>query len=183
MPDLHVNMAIVDESMEVAMVHNVGRNDGNQNVHASIIRRLHGGAQVKVFDVTHHAASGRCGHGTVEEQFGCDEVHSFCADIAGIFDVVAANSPLDMMWDSLFWAMHTNNAQVSGTVTMGNDRNRNKNIVLVLGITAIPCAKWCISVALACCHSAPSELLLSLAYSASSPVLGLKGKWCGWGWS
>jgi len=126
MPDFHVNMAIVDECMKIVMIHDVSRNDGNRNAHVGIIGRLHGGAQVKVFDVTHHAASGRCGHGTVEEQFGCDEVHSFCADITRIFDMVATNKPLDMMWDGLFWAMSTNDVQVSGTATMGNGRNRNE---------------------------------------------------------
>ena len=66
MPDLHINMAIVDERMEVVMVYNVSRNDGNWNAHVSIIGRLYGGAQVEVLDVTHHAVSAGCGHDTVK---------------------------------------------------------------------------------------------------------------------
>ncbi len=119
-------MAIVDESMKIVMVHNVGRNDGNQNVHVSIIGRLHGGAQVKVLDVAHHALSTGVGHNTVEEQLGSDEVHIFGADTARIFDMVTTNSPPDMMQDSLFGAMSTDNVQVGGTVPMGNGRGRDE---------------------------------------------------------
>jgi len=39
-----------------------------------------------------------------------------------------------------------------------------KNMVLVPGMAAMP---WAILVVLACCHRGPSELLLSLAYSAT----------------
>ncbi len=67
MADLHVNMTIVDEGMEVVMVHDIGRNNGDQNVHVSVIGGLHGGAQIEVFDVTHHAAATRHGYNTVKE--------------------------------------------------------------------------------------------------------------------
>ncbi len=156
------------------MVHNVGRNDCDQNVHVSIIGGLHGGAQVKVLDVTHHAVSAGCGHNTVEEQFGSDEGRGLGADISRIFDAVTTNSLLDMMWDSLFWVMGTHDAQVSGLVPRGRDETGMKNIVLVPGMEAMCCAKQFILVALACCHSMLSELLLSSSYLASSPVLGLK---------
>jgi len=54
-----------------------------------------------------------------------------------------------------------------------------KTMVLVLGFVAVPWARWWISVPLACCQRWPSELLMSLAYSARSPVSGLKAlPWC-----
>jgi len=126
MLDLHINMAIVDESMKIVMVHNVGRNDGNQNVHVSIIGRLHGGAQIKVLDVAHHALPTRCGHDTVEEQLGCDEVCSFGANVTRIFDMVITNSPPDAMQDILFGAMSTDIVQVGGMAPMGNCRDRDE---------------------------------------------------------
>jgi len=126
MADLHINMTNVDEGMEVVMVHDVGRNDGNWNAHVSIIRGLHGVAQIEVFDVTHHAAAAGHGYNTVKEQFGSDEVSSFGADIARVFNVVATNGPPDAMGDGLFWAMSTDDAQVRGTATVRKGRNRNE---------------------------------------------------------
>jgi len=174
MPDLHINMAIVDKGMKIVMVHDVGRNNSDQNAHVSIIGRLHGGAQVKVLDVAHHALSARCGHDTVEEQLGSDEVCSFGADITRVFDTITTDSLPDSMQDGLFRAMSTDGVEVGATVTMGNggDRNEEHSVgswdgchalyqaVDLSGIGLLP--QWAI------------RTVASLAYSASLPVSGLK---------
>ncbi len=67
-------MAIVDEGMKVVMVHDIRRDDSDRNAHVRIVSRLHGGAQVKILDVAHHAAPAGGGHHAVEEQFGSDDV-------------------------------------------------------------------------------------------------------------
>jgi len=97
------------------MGHDIRGNVGDGNAHVSIVSGLHGGSQVKILDVTHHAMSSGGGHHTVEEEFGSGEVSSFGADIARIFNAITTNSPVDTVWDRFFRVMCANNVQVSGT--------------------------------------------------------------------
>jgi len=89
------------------------------DAHVHIIGWWHGGTQVKIFEVTHHALGARGGDDAVEEEFGSDDIGCFGANITSIFDTITTNSPMDAIWDQFFGAMCTNNAEVSGTFTRG----------------------------------------------------------------
>jgi len=119
-------MAIVDKGVEVVMGHDVGGQYGHGNAHVGIVGQLHGGPEVEIFEVTNHTTGTGCGDDTVEEQFGSDEVSSFGADIAGVFNLVTANGPSYTMWDSFFRPVCTNDAEVGGKSSFGNGRNQNE---------------------------------------------------------
>jgi len=49
--DFHIDMAIVDEPMQVAMVHDVRGENCHRDVHVGIVQGQNWGAQIKVFEV------------------------------------------------------------------------------------------------------------------------------------
>ncbi len=95
--NLNVHMAVVDKGMEGIVSHDIQRNYGDGDAHVRIIGWWHGGTQVKIFEVTHHALGTQGGYDTVEEEFGSDDIGCFGANITGIFDAIAADSPTDVM--------------------------------------------------------------------------------------
>jgi len=108
--DFHIDVAIVDEGVEIVVGHDIRGYGTNGDAHVSIVAWLHRHAKVEILDVTHHAAPASGGHNTVKEELSSDEVSSFGADIAGIFHMVTTNSPVDMMGHGLFGPMCTDNA-------------------------------------------------------------------------
>jgi len=83
-----MDMAVMDKCMEGIVVHDVWWDNGNWNAHVGIVGGLHGGAQVEIFEVTHHAFGTGGGHKTVEEELCSDDVCSLGADVAQIFDSI-----------------------------------------------------------------------------------------------
>jgi len=118
--DFYIDVAIVDKGMQLVVVCDVRREDCHWDAHVSIVSRLHGGSEVEIFEITHHALGTGDGNDAVEEQFGGNEVSSFSADIASIFNMVATNSPLHVMWDGFFRPVCTDNAEVGSMVSLGN---------------------------------------------------------------
>jgi len=66
------------------------------------------------------------GYDAIEEEFGSDDIGCFGANITGIFNAIAANSPTDAMGDQFFGAMCANNAEVSGAFTRGKAGDRDE---------------------------------------------------------
>jgi len=64
--DLHINVAFVDEIVELVMVHDLRGDGGHGDAHVGIVSWLHGGAKIEVFEVAHHASAVRDGEDTVE---------------------------------------------------------------------------------------------------------------------
>jgi len=108
--DFHIDVAIVDEGMEIVVGHDIWGYGTNGDAHVSVVTQLHGRAKVEILDVAHHAAPAGGGNNTVEEELSSDEVSSFGADIAGVFHMVTTNSPVDMLGYGLFGPMCTDNA-------------------------------------------------------------------------
>jgi len=118
--DFDVNMAVVDQGMEVVVVHDIIGEHGNRDVHVGVVLGLHGGAQIKVFEVTHHASCIGHGDDTVEKDLDSGEVCCFGADIASVINAVATHGPPDAMWDVLFGAEGTNHMEVCGLGARGS---------------------------------------------------------------
>jgi len=118
--DFHIDMAIVDKGMQLIVVHDVRQEDYHWDAHVSIVGRLHGGSNVEIFAITHPASGTRGGNDAAEKQFGGGEVSGFSADIAGIFNMVAANGPSHTMWDGFFRLVCTDNAEVGGMTPLRN---------------------------------------------------------------
>ncbi len=112
-------MAIVDNGMQLVVVHDGRGEDCHGDAHVSIVSRLHGGSKVEIFEITHHAAGAGGGNDAIEKQFGSDEVSSFSADIASVFNTVA-------MWDSFFRSVGTDDAEVGGMAVFGNGQDWNE---------------------------------------------------------
>jgi len=53
--DLNVDMPFVNQGMELIVLHDVLREHSNGDAHVGIVLGFHGGAQVEVFEVAHHA--------------------------------------------------------------------------------------------------------------------------------
>jgi len=79
------------------MVNDLIRQNGCGDVHVCIIFCRHGGAQVEIFKVAHHALGIGGGYNAVEQELGCGQVSWFGADIAIILDSVTTNHPPNMM--------------------------------------------------------------------------------------
>ena len=58
---------------------------------------LHWCAQIKVLEVTHHAACACCGEDTVEEELGSRNISCFGADTPKVLNAVATHSPSHMV--------------------------------------------------------------------------------------
>jgi len=108
--DFHIDVAIVDEGMEIVVGHDIWGYGTNGDAHVSIVAWLHGCAKVEILDVAHHAARASGGHNTVKEELSSDEVSGFGADIASIFHMVTTDSPADMMGQGFFGPMCADNA-------------------------------------------------------------------------
>jgi len=54
--DFNIDMVIVDEGMQLVVVHDGRGEDSHGDAHVCIVCRLHGGTKVEIFEVTHHAA-------------------------------------------------------------------------------------------------------------------------------
>jgi len=61
-----IDMSLVYQWTKVVVVNDLRGKDVHRDVHASVVLSQHGGAQVKIFEVTHHALCLWCGHNTVE---------------------------------------------------------------------------------------------------------------------
>jgi len=101
--NFNIDVPIVDQGVEPVVVHDVSGEHGDRDARVCIILGLHGGAQIKIFEITHHAFGMGCGDYTVEEDLDGGEVCSFGADIAGIVNAITAHSPMDTVGGWLFW--------------------------------------------------------------------------------
>jgi len=86
--NFNIDMTIVDNGVEIVVLHDVRRKDCNWDAHVGIVGGLHGGAQVEIFEVTHHVFGTGGGHNAVEEELCGDDVCGLGADIAQIFDSI-----------------------------------------------------------------------------------------------
>ena len=64
--DFHIDMAFVDETVELVMVHDLCGDGRHGDAHIGIVMRLHGCAEVEIFEVAHHALPIWDGEDTVE---------------------------------------------------------------------------------------------------------------------
>jgi len=124
--DFDIDVTIVDEVVEAIVCHDVGGNNGDGDAHVRVVGGLHGGAEAKILEIAHHAASIGGGDNAVEEEFGSGEICSFGADVTLIVNMIAADSPTNMVGDGLFRSMRTHNAEISGLATRGNGRHGYK---------------------------------------------------------
>lgn len=113
--DFDIYVAVVDERAEVVLVEDGFGDEGNGNHHVLI--PVHGGIEVKIFDVHGHELGIGRGEDTVEEKFGGGEASSLGANIARIVDEVSTHSPADTTWLFLLGTISDDVAEVGGTST------------------------------------------------------------------
>jgi len=96
------------------MVHDFVREHGHRNAHVSVIFGLHWCAQVKIFEIAHHALG--IGHvdDAVEEDLDCGQISSFGADVASVVNVIVAHSPMDAVWAFFFGAISAHHTEIGG---------------------------------------------------------------------
>jgi len=124
--NFHVDVTVVDKVMQFVVIHDCWGNNSDRDAHVGIVGGLHGCAKVEILEVTHHAPRAGGGDNTVEEEFGSDDVGSFGADIAQVFNLVTTNGPPDMMRHRFFRSMGAYNAEISGTLSWGNGSHRDE---------------------------------------------------------
>jgi len=96
--NFNIDIALVDQGVGIIVINDLVRQDSHGDVHVCIVFCWHGGAQVEIFKITHHALGIGGGHNTVEQELGCGQVGCFGADISIIMDSVTTNHPADMVW-------------------------------------------------------------------------------------
>jgi len=69
--NLNIDMAMVDQTVELVMVHDFVREHGHRDVHVGVVLGLHWCAQIKIFEVVHHALGVGSGDDTVKEDLDC----------------------------------------------------------------------------------------------------------------
>ncbi len=95
-------------------------------MHVGIIGQWHGCAEVKIFEVAHHAARTRCGDDAIEKELCCDYVSGLGADIPEIFNPVTAHSPADAVGVGFFRPMSADDVEICGTFALWDSRDRDE---------------------------------------------------------
>ncbi len=124
--NFNIDVPIVDQGVEPVVVHDVSGEHGDRDARVCIILGLHGGAQIKIFEITHHAFGMGCGDYTVEEDLDSGEVHSFGADIASIVNAITTHSPTDVVGDGFFGVEGTDHTEIGGFGAWGELADGNE---------------------------------------------------------
>ena len=111
--DLHINISIDSNCMQVVLLDDVIGNDVNGDVHVFI--SVHGIVEEEIFNVNAHEAGIWCGDDTVEEDFDSGEVCNLCGDIERIVNFVATYCVSDMSHFLFLWSVITDNAKVGSS--------------------------------------------------------------------
>ncbi len=124
--DFHIDVSIVDKVVELVVFHDRVGNGQDGDVHVGIIGQWHGCAEVKVFEVTHHASCTWCGDDAIEKEFCGDDVSSFGADIPKIFDLVATHGPAYVVGVGFFRPVSAYYAEICGMFALWDSRDRDE---------------------------------------------------------
>ena len=104
--DFEESMFMVDEGLELVLLHDVGRDDFDMDSHVFVT--VHGSVQVKVFDVDRHEFGIGIGQDAVKEALGCGNVGGVNTDVSWVFDEVVASSEADSFDFGLIWSYFGN---------------------------------------------------------------------------
>ena len=131
--------------------------------------------QVKIHYVHGHELCIFRRNDTVEGDFCCCKARCFCADVAGVEDVVAANGEANAAGIQFLRAIGDNNSEVGRFAAFRNVLELYKERVLVSALAGMPasrqpCANRAISSMQLRSLRWPLALLRSFWYSARSPV-------------
>ena len=116
--DFDVNVTFVDEGFKIVEFKNCLRDERDRDHHE--LGTGHRGVQVKVLDVHDHEACSWGGDNTVEEELGCGESSGFGADVSGVVNEIAANSPANSTGLSFLGAVCNDVAEVGCFATFGD---------------------------------------------------------------
>ena len=73
------------------------------DAHVGKVSVSHWGAKVEILEIAHDTAGIGCRQDAVEEEFGCDQVGCFGADITGVGDSISSHhSPSDALGNHFF---------------------------------------------------------------------------------
>ncbi len=103
-------MTIVNEVMKVVVLHDCLRDGRHRDAHVCVVFGLHWCAQIKVLEVTHHAACTCCGEDTVEEELGGHDISCFGADVPEVLNAVATHGPSHAVRVGFFGLVGTDDA-------------------------------------------------------------------------
>ena len=97
---------------------------------AHVLIAVEGCAKVYFFDIGSHNSVTGCLDCDVEEEFDCDDICSFSADISGVVDEVSHNTPSDALF-LILGVFFSKYVKVSGSAILVNVCMFDKNIVFV----------------------------------------------------
>ena len=90
------------------------------DAHVGKVSVSHWGAKVEILEIAHDTAGIGCRQDAVEEEFGCDQVGCFGADITGVGDSISPHSPADTLGNLFFRTESTDDAQIGGFLVAGD---------------------------------------------------------------